>query len=622
MREVERFVFSTNRHPAEGQPGANDNGPLYRSESIREAQLRREIDEQTNNRLVRHRLLILERLHNDILQEFAGHDPTRVSRVTIEVNRDLREMSGKTNKAIKQELGIRLGNFKHVSEKLEHDLKPHGIRATAGLIRKARIADDLGWKCPYTGQSFDALALHARTVDKDHIIPRSLRPSDSLDSLVITFSEVNRMKGGRTALQFVQEFAGQPVQGMPGLHVQTPRQYEELVNSLESRRGHPDDQRRKKKRKELLLLEKYVEKEFTPRDLTQTSQLVRMGAQVLERVYLGNSTKPVITSLPGSVTGNIRKAWNLTACLSLANPLVLNPEDLDSNGNPRPHAKTEIRGITHLHHALDACVLAFASLFLPRDGGIWEFLIKRRLNMNEAAELRKRIGGMVQIAADGSFQIADLPNFLKEQIRHRLAEKRVYQHTPTRKRGLRVEQNAWRVVQIREGEAVLRQRMRQADGTRTTKNASEKVGKVLGLNPVGGGGKLQKLKAGLVIRDNYGLALDPEPQIIPFHKVHQRISELTRKNGGKPPRVLRNGMLIEITRRSGKADYRGVWKIFSLKNNSSGLAVDMGWPDVVALKNKTLGHKINVNLRSLLDAGIRLCDCKLVGIPLTTAQTE
>jgi hypothetical protein len=615
MREVDHFVFSTNRHPTEGAPGASDNGPLYRSETIREAQLRREIDEQTNNRLVRHRLLILERLHTDILREFADSDTTRVSRVTIEVNRDLRELSGKTNKAIKQELGIRLGNFKQVSEKLEKDLAAHGIRATAGLIRKARIADDLGWKCPYTGQSFDALALHSRAVDKDHIIPRSQRPSDSLDSLVITFSEVNRMKGDRTARQFIEEFAGQPVQGLPGLHVCTPQQFEDFVKSLDSRRGHPDDQRRKKKRKELLLLERYVEREFTPRDLTQTSQLVRMGAQVLERAYLSNPARPVITSLPGSVTGNIRKAWKLTACLATANPLVLNPEDPDSNGNPRPHAKTDIRGITHLHHALDACVLVFASLFLPRDGGVWELLVKRRLTPKEVDELRKRLGGMVRIAQDGSFQIADLPNFLKEQIRLRLAERRVFQHTPTRKRGLRVEQNAWRVVGIKDGEATLRQRMRQADGSRTTKHATEKISKVHGVFPQGGNGKLKKIKAGLVIRENYGLALDPEPQIIPFHKVHQRLCELTRKNGGKPPRVLRNGMLIEIIQRTGKADYRGVWKIFSLKNNSSGLAVDMGRPDVVALKNKTPGHKINVSLRTLLAAGLIVCDTGLVGIP-------
>lgn len=615
MSDVDEFVFSTDRHPVEGTPEGKDNGPLYRSEEIRSAHLQRDIDEQTNNRLVRHRLLILERLHRDILKEFAEGDAERVSRVTIEVNRDLREMSGKTNKLIEQELGDRLGNFKSVSTRLEADLKPHGIRVNAGLIRKARIAEDLGWKCPYTGQSFDALDLHGRMVDKDHIIPRSQRPSDSLESLAITYSEVNRMKGNMTALAFIEQFGGQQVAGRNGLYIHTRQQFEALVNSLETRRGHRDDQRRKKKRKELLLLRDYVEKEFTPRDLTQTSQLVRMGAQILEKAYLGNANKPVITSLAGSVTGTIRKAWNLTQCLATANPMILNPEDLDSNGNPRPHPKSEIRGITHLHHALDACVLAFTSLFLPRDGGVWDLLVKRRLNPQEASYLKDRLGNMVQIAKDGTFQIAELPNFLKEQIRNRLAEKRVCQHIPSEIRGLIVKQNAWRVVAIKDGKVHLKQRMRQADGTRSTEEKELKGGKVLGISPARGSGKLKKIKAALEISENYGLALDPEPQIIPFHKVHQRICELTRKNDGKRPRILQNGMLIEVRKKGRRADYRGIWKIFSLKDNSTGPAVDMGWPDVVALKNKTLGHKINVSLQSLLESDMRICAPLLTGTP-------
>ena len=56
MGEVWKFVLTTDRHPADGKDGAPDNGPLFRSEAIRRAQLERAIDEQTNNHLVRHRL--------------------------------------------------------------------------------------------------------------------------------------------------------------------------------------------------------------------------------------------------------------------------------------------------------------------------------------------------------------------------------------------------------------------------------------------------------------------------------------------------------------------------------------------------------------------------------------
>ncbi len=99
MRDVEEYVFATDRHPAE------EGGPLYRSAAIRAAQLQRRVDEQTNNHLVRHRLLVLDRLHRDLIKAYAADDPGRIARITIEVNRDLRAMSGKTNKAIEMTSG-------------------------------------------------------------------------------------------------------------------------------------------------------------------------------------------------------------------------------------------------------------------------------------------------------------------------------------------------------------------------------------------------------------------------------------------------------------------------------------------------------------------------------------
>jgi hypothetical protein len=56
-----------------------------------------------------------------------------------------------------QDLGLRIANHHHVVERLEEDeslmkiLKKRGAKVSAGLIRKARVADDLGWMCPYTG---------------------------------------------------------------------------------------------------------------------------------------------------------------------------------------------------------------------------------------------------------------------------------------------------------------------------------------------------------------------------------------------------------------------------------------------------------------------------------------
>lgn len=154
---------------------------------------------------------------------------------------------------------------------------PAGTRIGGGLIRKARIADDLGWRRPYTGVEFEPSDLINKRVDKDHVIPRSMRASDSLDSLAITFGAVNRWKDLRTAMQFINECGGQPVPEAPHLSLMTPARFHEFVDKLDTR-GHSDDSKRKKRRKELLLLERYEEKSggFMPGQLTQTSQLARL----------------------------------------------------------------------------------------------------------------------------------------------------------------------------------------------------------------------------------------------------------------------------------------------------------------------------------------------------------
>jgi hypothetical protein len=79
----------------------NDRQPrgcLCQTNELKKAQLHRRLEEQTNNHLIRHRLLLLERLQRDLIAapEFAAGIPARMAGLTIEVNRELRDLSGKT----------------------------------------------------------------------------------------------------------------------------------------------------------------------------------------------------------------------------------------------------------------------------------------------------------------------------------------------------------------------------------------------------------------------------------------------------------------------------------------------------------------------------------------------
>lgn len=267
MRAAYQQVMQAQGHPME------EGGVLYITDEMKQRERDKDIDQLTNNHLVRHRLKILLRLIEDMVKTYADNDPANVQRCVIEVARDLLEYSGLTNKEIAQEFGIKLKNFKDVSKKLVADLEATGVTLSAGLIRKGRIADDLDWTCPYTLSKYDAVSLARLGVDKDHIIPRSQRASDSLDSLVITFPEVNRMKGNRTGLQFVKEDAGKPVPGRPELTICTERHYRAFVEKLAGDKkptrfsgggGSLDDKLRQWNRKQRLLLEDYEEQDFTP----------------------------------------------------------------------------------------------------------------------------------------------------------------------------------------------------------------------------------------------------------------------------------------------------------------------------------------------------------------------
>lgn len=597
-RQLLRNAFEealAGKHPKE------KDGCLFLSEEIRARQLNRPIKDQTNNHLIQHRLLILGRLLEDIVKQYADGDKNRVQQVTIEVNSDLRELSGKSAKEIQQDLGRRLANHSNVVAKLEKALETTRQQITAGLIRKARVADDLGWVCPYTGKPFDPIDLVTKRVDKDHIVPRSLRPTDSLESLVVTYNEVNAWKGKRTAFQFIQDEGGKEVKGLPTLSVMTATRYKAFVEKLESFRGHDDDKRRKKRRKELMLLESYEEKEFIPRDLTVTSQLVRLGAQMIQSAFADCKIPPAVISLPGAVTGTVRKSWNVLGCLELANAQVN-----DESGNLR--TKTEIRDITHLHHALDACVLGFAAHFIPNNGRVWELIVKRTLAPQEQTELKRL--QIFQVNKDGKFQMRDLRDAYKEQIRQRLNEKRVVQHIPARMTGLRVEQNVWRVLkQDESGEVTLIQYRRGTDGKRVENITTEKAVKLLGLIPKGEG-KLKKLKGVLIVPENFGVALDPKPTIIPFHKVHSRLREQIAQNGGKAVRVLRNGQVVQVP--TGR--YKGIWKVFSVKNSSVGPTLDLGRADIVRMQSKGEGIKREVRLATLIQDGLIWDKAPLIGV--------
>lgn len=337
---------------------------------------------------------------------------------------------------------------------------------------------------------------------------------------------------------------------------------------------------------------------FTEGSLTQTSHLNKLAAQQTKRWFaeqLGDDAElPPVIQLSGSVTAATRRSWKLFGALEAVHPEV------------RGKNKTEIREITHLHHALDAIVIGLSVELFPQDGRLWTLLSKRYIkNPADQAHMKSKLGTRVSFSDKGEWRIDGLSDEIMSRIVKRLEEKRVVRHNPKTMRGLKVQQNIWRI----EGEDPddpskmwIRMKPRNEANGKEPKRKLERKTKLFGSNPSKGEGKLKQLQGALIVEDNYGVALDPEPKVIPYQQVWSEIEELKKQNGGKPVRILRNGDVIRI--KSGK--YSGVWRIHSIKDANMGLLLDMASPEIVKAANGVVGAKMNVLLKTLIKDDLEL----------------
>lgn len=569
----------------------------------------RTMDELTNNHLVRHRMLILSRLVDDMVKQYAGGNPSRVSRAIVEVGREVSQFSGMTAKEIQAELNHKLRDFKAAVLYLQ--TYAPDLKLTGGLIRKCRIAMDMNWTCPFTSYRYTPYDL--RGMEREHIIPYSNVKMNALHALVLTLPAVNKMKDKRTGLQFVQEDAGKPVPGHSNLCILTPNIYKKLVEKLDEK-GHGDDRRRKKARKSLLMVDKIDpsnerEQDFTPGHLTQSSHLMKLAARTLKLAL----PEAVVSHIPGPVNAEIRKAWQTLGCLAAVAP------DIIVHETKTMLPKDEIRSITHMHHALDAMNLAVAWHYIPgfANGALWLALLKRRKNEDDRKNLRQY--KLIKVNDDNSTLIVDLPESVKRKMGECLRRERVMQHIPADRSGAITAETTWRILSIEgEGEeAVARLRQRTStveNGVRKRERKPEmlvKAQKVLGAKSKGGDSKLQNIKGGIMIEGNFGIALDPVPTMIVHRQVHQQLETLRQQNGGIMPRIIRPYSLIRLT---GQGEKDGVWIVRSLKaTKRSGLLLDLSRPSSIRLESKNRNAWINVSVNSLMKKGLELCQMTYTG---------
>ncbi len=602
------------QHP-EGEPKAQD-GVLYclldPESEVSRIQVKRRVEDMSNNHLVRHRMLIFKRLLKDMIRKYAEGDSVRVGQFCIEVGRELSQFSGMTAKEIAAELNNRMKHFRSAVKYLEKNAPE--LPLSAGLIRKCRIALDMDWTCPFTGQKYGAYDLPK--LEREHVIPYSNRSSNALASLVLTWPEVNRMKGKRTGLQFVREDGGVEVPGRPQCSIMTEARYKKLVEKLDVK-GAPDDRKRKTRRKQLMLVDALSAKTtreenlgFTDGMMTQSSQLMKIAGHVAK----GLCPSARVTMIPGAVTAAVRSSWKMWGVLAEVCPGVVD------SASGKLLDKEAIRNITHLHHAVDACTLGLIPLLIPAgaNGIVWQALALRHLSPMQVQQLRELVGaGALRIDNERRVHLSSLPASVRLSLENALREERVVTHVPADMGGAKLEETTWGVLKVENGIASLRQRTRTNEGGKRTKvvkqgpKYSEAVSKLVGVSSKGKS-KLEEIKGARIIAANYGLALTPTPVVIPHHCVYKRLMELKKEFGDFG--VLRRGQLIQLLNHKDIKRNR-IWRVLSVKNTQrDGVVLDLQSPH----SNRSLTEKNDDNWRdamvkTLIGAGMKMVDVSYIG---------
>ncbi|HLA85148.1 MAG TPA: type II CRISPR RNA-guided endonuclease Cas9 [Thermoguttaceae bacterium] len=194
---------------------------------------------------------------------------------------------------------------------------------------KVQLAEECGWKCPFTGRPIPMQALvgDGPQFDIEHIIPFSRSLDNSFANKTLCYHEENRHgKKNRT-----------PFEAYHGTD-----KWDEILQRV---RGFNGSAARRKL--ELFTAETLPDAdEFTNRQLTDTAYMSRLACDYLALLYGGQCDaegRRRILVNPGRATAYIRQRWDLNAILG--------------------HPDKKERG-DHRHHAIDALVVALTG---PRE---------------------------------------------------------------------------------------------------------------------------------------------------------------------------------------------------------------------------------------------------------------
>lgn len=198
-------------------------------------------------------------------------------------------------------------------------------------IEKARLHEECGGICPYTGRPIPFSTLFDNSeFDVEHIIPRSRYPDDSFQNKTLCYLPENRdVKKGQTPWE---------------AYGKDEQRWAEIMTRVGSWKNRGKMARFSIQTEEAL-------GEFSARQMNDTRYASVLAARFLGSLYGGrdvvdgDNARQVIFASSGAVTASLRSSWGLEAILHEIVPA----ESGESRGKPRTD---------HRHHAIDAITIA------------------------------------------------------------------------------------------------------------------------------------------------------------------------------------------------------------------------------------------------------------------------
>jgi CRISPR-associated endonuclease Csn1 len=259
----------------------------------------------------------------------------RPAEIHVELARDLKKPK-KQRQSLSERMRKNEAERKQASKRIFDEV---GIKEPkADDIRKVQLAQECGWKCPYSDRTISMRRLVGPESEFqiEHIIPFSRSLDNSFVNLTLCHVEENKNKSNRT-----------PYEAYSG----DRERYEQILAHVRQFTGARALVAAKLRRFQMTAeeLEKFSS-EFSSRQLTDTAYASKLARRYLSLLYGGladEAHEQRVFASPGRATAYLRSEWKLNSILQ---------DGPTAAGGRFPKERTD-----HRHHAVDAVAIALTS---------------------------------------------------------------------------------------------------------------------------------------------------------------------------------------------------------------------------------------------------------------------